>query len=336
MSAEQHTSMSLKSNEQSQPTGFPFLRLPVDIRQHFYTLILPGQNFPMNAGRWAEVSDIPSDFIGILRANKQISDEALQVLYGGTCSTVIITGQEMRSFKFNEDLRFFLPFKPTGTTEYMRNWQLAMRFDAEYDSDPMPCNMLAPHHDSQLTTEQYYIREGVLSTTAVLARVSDLQTLKVSFPCLCKKTHDTSVDRVREAITFAVEPLKRLRFHANVTFIAAAPILEPSEYLEQVKLAPTSAANTQCQQPACVAFRDSLNEVKTKLQDDTPRATLTARQSKWLDLKQFAASMAPRSTPDLRFALAGVCFAMDTKGDDEFDQSVSTVFWAIGEAYKNR
>ncbi|KAI4166581.1 MAG: hypothetical protein LQ343_007935 [Gyalolechia ehrenbergii] len=333
MSAELLANMSLESDEQSQLTKFPFLQLPVDIRQYFYALVLPGQSFPMNTGRWAEVCDIPSDFIAILRANKQISDEALQALYGGISSTVIITGEEMRSLKFYQDAKSFRPFVPMGNLQYMRNWQLALRFDAEYDSDLMPCSRLAPHHDSQLATEQYYIREGVLSTTVVLAGVSDLQTLKLSFPCLCKKTHDTSVDRVTEAITFAMEPLQRLRFHGNVTFIAATPIAEPSKYFEKVKLAPTPAANTQCQQPACLAFASSFDEIKSKLQDNTPRTTLTARQTQWLDVKHYAADTAP-STHRVRFALAGVWCAMENKTDEEFAQTISMARWVIDDTFK--
>lgn len=334
MSAQHLANLSLESNEQSQVAQFPFLRLPVDIRRYFYTLVLRGPDAPTNAGGWTEASNIPKGFLGLLRVNKQISDEAMRVLYG-TSSTVTITSEVMAFREVYNDAKFFLPFKFKGMLQYMTNWQLALRFNPEYNSDPMPCSMQAPHHNSRLAIGQYYIRESVFSIAVILAEVSDLQNLKISFPCLCKKNEDTSVDRVREAISFALVPLRQLRFHTSVTFIAASPIDEPSKPMDRVKNASASAANTQCQQPDCIAFVNSFDDIKTKLQDDTPRTTITARQKEWMELKLIAAFMTP-DTPEVLFALACVWFALDHKTDEEFKWAVDGANWVINSTFKDR
>ncbi|KAI4183028.1 MAG: hypothetical protein L6R41_005638 [Letrouitia leprolyta] len=335
MSAEQLVKMSLAPSKDSQLTDFPFLRLPSDIRRYSYKMVLPGPKTFAKAGGWVEFCSSPNKFLALLRVNKQISDEALQVLYSSTCSTATITEDVLAFREIYDDSRLFLPFRPKGTLRCMRDWQLALRFRPEYNADPIPCSRLAPHHDSRLTIQQYYIREGVFSTAVILNRISELQTLKISFPCLCKKKQDTTVDRVREAIAFANKPLQQVRFHTSVTFIAAAAITEPSGPRERVKLQSTSAANTQCQQPACISFIQSLDAIKTKFQDDTSRTTLTARQTEWMELKLVAAAMTP-DDPQVLFALACVWFALDHKTDEEFKGALDGANWTINSTFMNK
>ncbi|KAI4125376.1 MAG: hypothetical protein LQ338_004299 [Usnochroma carphineum] len=300
MPSEDSVQLVLKSSMQ-----FPFLRLPAEIRRYFYALVLPNQDVGIKSGEWAgDLDGAPNPFMNLLLVNKQISDEARTVLYGSNCFTIALSEDAARFTGYHKDAQWFRPFKQSFP--YIRNWQLRLRFDPRY------------RLGSPLILNQYYIRQRVNAAVERLAGTPDLQTLKISVPCLCKKGEQTSNDTVRDSILFALEPLLPLRFLGKVRFIAAAPTKAPCDEVSMPMAALMPAANMQCQQPACVAFAASFGHITTLLQSSGPRTALTSKQESWLQLKATAYSAARGSTASVRYVLDNAWRAMENKSEAKF------------------
>lgn len=262
--------------------------------------------------------------MSLLLVNQQISAEARELLYGGSSFTVSISDNYASFLQHRQFLKDFKPFMSTHSINYIKNWQFDLQFDASYDDYSGVATMLAPHLRSPLDDDRYYIREGLLAVSAVLARKStDLQTLKIRVPCLCKKLEGIPDRRVRNAITFSLEPLKLLRFNGSVTMIAAQYENKHDGKGWVLKCGETT--DTQCQEKACLAFTDSFADMKNVFQDQSvPPLLLTRKQKQWLDLKQRSAELLPWTEPQTRFNLLRVWTAMERCTDEEFDEKIDT------------
>ena len=228
----------------------------------------------------------------------------------------------------------FRPFRSTYSISYIKNWQLDLQFDPSYDDYSVGYTTSAPHLRSYLDDDRYYIREGLLSVSAVLAEQStDLQTLKIRVPCLCKKLAGIPDRRSRNAIIFSLEPLKLLRFQRDVTVIAAQYGNQRDG--EAPSLSYGEIADTQCQENGCLQFADSFADWKhIILNQSLPPLLLTSRQKQWLDLKQRSANVIPGSEPHIRFNLLEVWKAMETHTDEEFDEKIDTAI-ALAQSWGN-
>ena len=319
----------------SHPT-LCLLGLPLEIRRKIYQLVLPCQNAPPQSASWSTIVGIPNAWMSLLLVNQQISGEAREVLYGDNAFTVAVSTDQISFLHHSEIMKFFRPFKATHSICYIKNWQFDLQFDRSYDGDNCEYSMLAPHLGSSLADDRYYIGEGLLGVSAVLAeQCTDLQTLKVRVPCLCRKDGSTPVAGVQDAVTESLEPLKMLRFKGTVTFIAAPREEEKNVGIWDPRCWKT--ATTQCQRPACVAFADSFVDIKQILRDQTlPPLLLTSRQQQWLDLKQRAAKLLPKSEPPLRAHLYGVWTAMVTNTDEDFRSKVDVAVWWIDHQFNRQ
>ncbi|KAL9003464.1 MAG: hypothetical protein Q9188_003665 [Gyalolechia gomerana] len=199
-------------------------------------MLLPCQDFPLRSDLWANIVGNPNVSMGLLRVNKQISDEAQEALYGSTTFTI----------------------------------------------GEICC----------------HIQEKILTASIELVKIPDLQTLKVSFACLCRKIkneEEPTADVIREAISTALEPLRQVCGKGKISFIAAKPyhfhymgeekLAKNLEHPGAIGIAIKPFANTQCQKPACIPFAKSFTELKGVLEATTTPSTLTPWQIQWLKLK---------------------------------------------------
>ncbi|KAI4137111.1 MAG: hypothetical protein L6R39_007475 [Caloplaca ligustica] len=302
-----------------------------------YRFLLPSQDVPIRSHLWANMIDVPNDSIGILRVNKQIHDEARKLLYSSTTFTIAVRPLQFQFLRFQECWKEdLLPFM--GLVRGPKHWQLSLRL-SRY---PTAC--------PELST-----KDMVLALSNELVKTSDLQTLKISFPCLCGVA--VSADTIGAThlhISRILEPLWQLRVRGEVTFVAArgwhpwkdelaaylAENPEPpqsdqtawSEWRqrqprwwhpredEELSWAVRSVMNTQCPEPACLGLAESFNDIRYILVGTTIPAGFTRRQTKWLELKKTASGLIPGGSRGIDWML-GV-HAMSWASDAEFDRIV--------------
>ncbi|KAI4279851.1 MAG: hypothetical protein L6R38_004911 [Xanthoria sp. 2 TBL-2021] len=133
--------------------------------------------------------------------------------------------------------------------------------------------------------------ERILEATGQLAKIRDLRSLKVKFPCICygrapfSGIMDDSVDQIFRTICSILEPLDCLRFHGSVLFIAAQP--DP----RSLYASSSRTSDEQCQQAACLAFVAHFRALETSLKSPSSRSQLPIQQRKWLEIKHRVASL---------------------------------------------
>ncbi|KAL8922280.1 MAG: hypothetical protein Q9208_005250 [Pyrenodesmia sp. 3 TL-2023] len=283
---------------------FAFLRLPLEIRQEIYRIALPSQDIPVRSRSWADLVGTPNDSMNLLRVNRQVSDEAREVLYGSTSLTVVISANVTRFLHLVEQASWLRPLPSTPSIRYMKHWQIRLGFAS-----------------FPLEWSEQYIDEGLLDTSVELSKVPGLQTLKISFPCLCEQYSNPSadaLDAIHQRMFKALEPLRRLRVRGKVTFIAACPrrpcddglpasYAEPTDpndvdawinyfarmprsrhanEMDHLHWAVKSSANVPCSESRCRHFAARFRDLAATLEGSSAPATLTAKQITWLNFKQ--------------------------------------------------
>ncbi|KAL8767381.1 MAG: hypothetical protein Q9209_006071 [Squamulea sp. 1 TL-2023] len=257
-------------------TGFPFMKLLPEIRRHIFSLILPAHEILSEPSSWVRMEEddwIVNPFMNLLISNKQVSNEACEVLYGLNCFTVIISDYSTTFMGFHSHHDRFETFPSLSSTKYIKNWQLDLHVGrTRYDSR---------------------IRESLLGISEELSKIDSLQTLKVKFPCLCDVTGDSpenqSSDRASQTIKFILQSLKRLYFENKVTFIAARPFKKDEYSCWRHGRGESCTHATQCDRPDCLGFLASFDDFKHFLQSPSlPRVGLSDHQRKWLNVKQRA------------------------------------------------
>lgn len=115
------------SNSSHVAAVFSFMNLPLEIRPYFYRMTLPSQDLSMRSSNCAAIHGTPNEFMNLLLVNRQISDEARQVLYGGNSFTVAVSGDEARFPGLRSQPKLFRPFlaKPMPSLEYIRTGNFA-------------------------------------------------------------------------------------------------------------------------------------------------------------------------------------------------------------------
>ncbi|KAI4121323.1 MAG: hypothetical protein LQ338_006434 [Usnochroma carphineum] len=224
--------------------------------------------------------------MSLLLSNRKISDEARGVAYRHFSATIGISTSRLYSDSRRRGQGMFDPTTdlPTPPSESnIRDWQLDLHFRTPYSSSyaqdqPWICGNLP-----SIEVDRLIIGEGVLQAVAALAKIENLQTLKVKFPCFCQKIHigGPSCDRILQLIHKVLEPLKTLHIQNSATFIAAQPLVDGTH----ISRGPWwRTRDIQCQQPGCLTFTARLKDLKDFLESSLPRKRLSAQQLKWLDI----------------------------------------------------
>ncbi|KAL8724020.1 MAG: hypothetical protein Q9166_008174 [cf. Caloplaca sp. 2 TL-2023] len=146
--------------------------------------------------------------------------------------------------------------------------------------------------------DKVFIREGLLEAAAELAKVENLGSLKIKFPCICPlydaKSRTIHVgfsespnggESLFHLIHDILGPLKSLRFRGPVTFIAAHPLVNEDN---DIKGPWNQTHNTQCEHAACLAFVTRFNKLAKSFESSLPRTQLSTQQVIWLKLKHKA------------------------------------------------
>ena len=257
------------TSEPGSASGFPLMKLPLELRRHIYSLALPVQDAPLRSTTWTKsVGGNDNLCMALLASNKQVSHEAREVLYGLNSFTVFVAYNYTQLLDGSYESAKYRPFPSTPSMRYIKNWQLDLRLIRNF------C--------------ESHIRAGILDTVEQLAKIGHLQTLKVKIPCLCRTRE--SAESLSQIIKIMLQPFKSLHFEKSVTFLAALTSGEHSSCcsFNISNRRPASYTHAaQCNEPKCLAFVALFDDLKYFLETaSVPRMPLTVEQSKWLDLKQ--------------------------------------------------
>ncbi|KAL8961153.1 MAG: hypothetical protein Q9193_002255, partial [Seirophora villosa] len=314
----------MSSDGRKRPAAIetPILRLPLEIRQHIYRMLVPSQDSPVRSNQWSNLVESPNDYLQLTRVNRQISDEAREVFYSCTASTtaVSILTTNFLGYRQNSVSHTFLldSIPRMRPVRYMKHWQLSILLE----------NYGSPDCETSI---ELGIEPAIRAMCTEIVKVHGLQTLKVSLPCLCygRKSipKDILQDSACEDVRRSLESLRQLRFKCKVVFITAQrwrpwedavkayntanpepSLLNRDAWLkwksgqpkfwvasdsEQVDHAVRSDANGQCPEAACVAFAKSFNDMKATIEGAAPSDPLTSHRKTWLELRDCAMMLLP-------------------------------------------
>ncbi|KAI4169694.1 MAG: hypothetical protein LQ343_005516 [Gyalolechia ehrenbergii] len=308
--------------------SFPFMRLPPELRRHFYTIVLPQQDKPIRTSDWTDIIGLPNPFMGLLLVNKQIFNEARTVLFGLNTFTAVVS-RHGTSFVHSapQDVHTYPILLPLSFT-LIKNWQLSLGFGRV-------CRGYLYHGEHILADE-------VLNIAVQIATIPVLETLKVSVPCLCHKCHCLQQEDMHKITMNILKPLKQLRAKGEVRFIATSSrvfLAHPESRPDKVSLAAEyatkseSASNQQCQQLACLSFAASFNSLRAALKGDSPPLCFTPAQIWWSGLKNLMNSPQRNQLKrrhDVRHAYDHVWLVLEAQSDlgDGFEEAVEAA-WRI-------
>lgn len=271
-------------------TGFfPFMQLPAELRLQIYHLMLPSQDEPSKSLAW---SLGPKGCMNLLLSNRKIWSEAREVVYKHSAFTIdISTSSAIKFLALDTSPKSHLPFEvvqPTASIDHIKDWQIELRFYAPYVSFTLP---VEANWFSRIHGDEVYMGERILEATGQLAKIRDLRSLKIKFPCVCYGqaafgiTYDP-VGRISRSIHYFLEPLKCLRFHGSVRFIAARP--DPSS----LHRPPARMFDEQCQEQGCLAFIAQFRDLETSLRSPSSSLPqLPVQQRRWLKIKRRVATL---------------------------------------------
>lgn len=281
------------------------MKLPAELRFEIYSLALSSHTTPRDHSVWATHG--PKGSMNLLLSCRRVYIEAREVAYQNGSITMAIAipnwsywnrqswGELFEAIGLRGRYR---DFRPLPSIHHIKHWQLDLRFRS-------PLGTLRMHeiYAEILTVvelNQLFIGERILEAVAELAKLSDLQSLKVKFPCLCRLwrypyfqyTGVASKD-ISRLMHKVLEPLNALKFQQSVTFVAAKP----------KDGAPDQTETAQCQEPGCIKFVACFTDLKGFLESSQPRRSFSPQQVRWLDIKHRAAEVRLYDRDEIRASL---------------------------------
>lgn len=193
------------------------MRLPPELRDYVYKLALPHQESPTSG--WATVAGTPNESMNLLLVNKQISAEAPKILYGHNPFTMVIsTYRSSLLGSFDEVSWLLKPIQAPPSLLDDKNWQLALWPEARL------------LRGTGYGYGDFYEKDAILSACSEIAKVDNLQSLKLSIPCLCwffalEPDHDFGVydiENVHDSLVDLLIPLNQLRFAEHVQIMTTS------------------------------------------------------------------------------------------------------------------
>ncbi|KAL8693488.1 MAG: hypothetical protein Q9224_003741, partial [Gallowayella concinna] len=293
--------------------SFPFMDLPLELRRHFYELVLPQQDVTMRSNQWAVIDfeGSPNPFMNLLLVNKKVSDEARSVLYGANRFTIVLCLADNYFLHYPTWLDFG-PFPESPSLSYIKNWQIAL-WPRPYGGE-----------DSQFC-------DAVMSACAAIKKTPDLQSLKLTIPCLCESFERLDrpcrcstrysqcwcldIEGIHDMLIHGLAPLNLLRFKGQVQLVAVS-----GEYMEGDER--SKEPHEQCQKPHCLSFAASFDPFMATLTGNTTPISLTENQVKWLELKSRVLQVRPAIGFDDRDPednLSNTWKALDSGSDIHFE-----------------
>ena len=247
------------------------------------------------------------------QCNHQIAGEVRELLYPRRCFTVEISA--MMTFFSSRDFtkpsrprvltNRFKPFQPLPSTGYIEHWQFDLQFHASYIllTEGHRC-LLKFGRWERIDVDKTFLREGILEAVAQLAKLDNLGSIKIKFPCRCDIDNtrqedygdgwvlcgvDMPDEEVTQVIHDVLEPLRTLYFHGPVAFLAAQPLAIDQKSGDRSKC---ETRDMQCEQADCLAFVarfDKLAQFLTR--SSLPRTQLSSQHHSWLEIKHQAANL---------------------------------------------
>ena len=303
MSIQAWKSLAVRNKPEKQQQSFPFLRLPLEIRRHLYRLVLPGQDVSLQSGQWANMRrHDANEYMNLLVANKQILEEAQDVLYGTNSFTMIIGPRDIwRLGSFSTELYPFM--RQIFPLRHTKHWQLHLQTEDYYDE-----------------IKDLVLKEILLIAATVLSKIPKLLTLKISIPCLCDgygSWHDP--EDVHDNFVNILSPLNHLRFIGDVQLIAVPhtpcnhnDLEHPDTQKYAYSRFECSANNEQCQESICRSFAASFVPILAVLNGDTKPLSFTHDEIKYLEIKRRCASTDKAIQP-------GICPKINTLLNEAWD-----------------
>ncbi|KAL8895897.1 MAG: hypothetical protein Q9207_007959 [Kuettlingeria erythrocarpa] len=280
LSLQQPTSeadMPAQPAESSVSAVSSMLGLPVEIRQEIYRLLLPSQRSDPRSSSWVNIYRPSKAFVGLLGVNRQIRDEALQILHRAVGFSAVIADHPIKPQGLSDWLR---PLPSTGSVRYTKHWELSLKVGT-----PPP-----PIQRFRIRRFGVQVKPSIRAISVELLQVPNLQSLKVKVPCFCRNYHGHSQEHVFEKgiydhVVRALQPLQHMRVTGHVTVITVRDL----------------CLDTQCQRNACLQLAAAFPDMKT---------TVQSRLTTWAELNSKASlqspgdgASAPRYDPDRLYSI---------------------------------
>ena len=174
------------------------LKLPIEIRLQIYRMVLPFPNVYWRGSVWANVIGDPKDYMGLLRVNKQVSDEAREILYSLPALGIIAS---------------YRPSKQVDHSEYGRSSQVSIKLTKHLTL------CIGWYAQPLIRGYTSYIKTLILAGSAKHSKIPDRQRLQINVGCL----HYTPSTNSRELLNAVRTPFQELRIAYDFMFTSAGP-----------------------------------------------------------------------------------------------------------------
>ncbi|KAL8831996.1 MAG: hypothetical protein Q9170_005058 [Blastenia crenularia] len=311
---------------------FAFPKLPLELLRQVYDLVLPSQDLPRRSAEWVVMDGLPCRSMGLLLANKQVSSEAKEFLYGGNTFTMVVEAPQVLLQQCSLAGLYQLIEDPLPP---IKHWQINVQTSPDWG----------------VPGECFCTKESLLSVAAAMAKIPHLQSLKLSVPCLfndtswmCRRCHGEvvdcciDIDFMRKGMGMILAPMNQLRFEGEVRLIACTPLWKDDGDGDKEPDPGERAANQQCQIPRCVAFAASLAPFMDMLNGRTTPLSLTHNQVAYIELKKRANALhaSGEASEIILKAVRRAWFALESGHDGYFEKMMEFAEAAMEDAVAKR
>ena len=254
--------------------------------------------------------------MNLLRANRQISHEAREVLYGENAFTITIDPGLVCFLKSKHSFNDFKPFPTSISLPYIKNWQLNIKINLDRELKLFTSALDDFHIGSKLDIDLLYIRDTLHSAANEMIKGSELISLKLKMPCICYNCE--SVVEMLKTVKLVLLPLGRLQFTSKATCICA----ETVSYTDDGNPALKEPSSIQCSEPDCLDFAAQVTSILgTLVSPSSRRVQLSSNEQEWLKLKEKSQYLTDdRIIADKYFALRALECGRAERIKERFDR----------------